>query len=194
MLGHGMTSGFLMRLRWDPRTSRRRNRDVEGGSNFRTNRSSNKAKAITLPQRLGTIQQTERGRGSSNGGTILFCQPSPAVAQPHSHGHSSTASAMPVPLPSRQRRLPQRSVASCLPRYVACATTGLPSLDARPYGTPRLGTTARTDQLRSALPATYWRCPPEPLTKGNNHVDYAQRLVPEPAGQSCLPACTVQAC
>ena len=200
MLGHGMTSGFLMRLRWDPRTSRRRNRDVEGGSNFRTNRSSNKAKAITLPQRLGTIQQTERGRGSSNGGTILFCQPyrspqhQPSHRQHSDRSQDSTAAAVPPPLPCRQHRLPQGSLMSCLPWYVACVATVLPHLRARPYGTPRLGTTARTGQLRKDWPAMYWRCPPEPLTKGNNHVDYAQRLVPEPAGQSCLPACTVQTC
>jgi len=103
---------------------------VPGGGNFRTNRGSNKAKATTQSQRLETTQETERGRGSSSGGTILFCQPSPA-RQPPQHQAQQLASL----LPRRQQLSPQRSLTSCLPRYVACVATVLPHLDARPYGT-----------------------------------------------------------
>ena len=192
MLGHGMTSGFLMRLRWDPRTSRRRNRDVEGGSNFRTSMSSNSQGNHAIPATGNNTRDREGERQQQQGNNSFL----PARALPHrqhsDRSQDSTAAAVPPPLPCRQHRLPQGSLTSCLPWYIACVATVLPHLRARPYGTPRLGTTARTGQLRKDWPAMYWRCPPEPLTKGNNHVDYAQRLVLEPAVQPCLPACTVQ--
>ena len=162
MLGHGMTSGFLMRLRWDPRTSRRRNRDVEGGSNFRTSMSSNSQGNHAIPATGNNTRDREGERQQQQGNNSFL----PARALPHrqhsDRSQDSTAAAVPPPLPCRQHRLPQGSLTSCLPWYIACVATVLPHLRARPYGTPRLGTTARPERLRSALPASFGGPPRAP--------------------------------